>query len=98
MRKRKNIMKKHLLKTTSLSIVTLMLLSGCAGNEALPNNATQTGAATGAVAGAVIGYNTGSHAGRNAVIGALLGTAVGAGIGNAVDTQNPEPENTGGWE
>ncbi|MEY3002468.1 MAG: hypothetical protein RLZZ428_843 [Pseudomonadota bacterium] len=91
-------MKKHFFKTTSLSLVALLFLSGCVGDEALPNNATQTGAATGAVAGAVIGYNSGNHAGRNAVIGALLGTALGSAIGSDVDSQNAEPENSGGWE
>jgi uncharacterized protein YcfJ len=77
---------------------SIMVFNGCTGSEVAPNNATQTGAATGAVAGAVIGYNTGSHSGRNAAVGALLGAAVGAGVGNAVDSQNQEPAETGGWE
>jgi uncharacterized protein YcfJ len=80
------------------STVIIAFLSGCTGTEALPNNATQTGAVTGALAGSVIGYNSGSHSGRNAAIGGLLGAAVGAGIGNAVDNQNSEPQETGGWE
>ena len=91
-------MRKNIIKAITISSIGIALLSGCTGSEAVPNNATQTGALTGAVAGSVIGYNTGSHSGRNAVIGGLLGTAVGAGIGNAIDNQNPEPEQPGGWQ
>jgi uncharacterized protein YcfJ len=81
------------------STVAIAFLSACTGTEALPNNATQTGAVTGALAGSVIGYNTtGHHKGQRAVIGGLLGAAVGAGIGNAVDSNNPEPQETGGWQ
>ena len=91
-------MKRKTLKIMLASAASIALLNGCTGSEVVPNNATQTGAATGALAGAVIGYNTGSHSGRNAAIGALLGTAVGAGVGSAVDSRNPEPVETGGWE
>lgn len=91
-------MKYHSIKTLSISTVVTVLLSGCTGNEAVPSNATQTGAVTGAVVGSVIGYNSGSHSGTNAVVGGLIGTAVGAGIGNAVDNNNPPPEQTGGWQ
>ena len=80
------------------STLIMALLSGCTGTEAMPSNATQTGAVTGALAGSVIGYNSGSHSGRNAAVGALIGTAVGAGLGSAVDNQNPEPQQTGGWQ
>lgn len=81
------------------STLCIALLSGCTGTEALPNNATQTGAVTGALAGSVIGYNTkGSNKGKRAAIGGLLGAAVGAGIGNVVDNNNPEPQETGGWQ
>jgi uncharacterized protein YcfJ len=91
-------MKLHMSIKLLITTVTIAFLSGCTGTEALPNNATQTGAVTGALAGSVIGYNSGSHSGRNAAIGGLLGAAVGAGIGNAVDNQNSEPQETGGWE
>lgn len=80
------------------STVVTALLSGCTGTEAMPSNATQTGAVAGALAGSVIGYNSGSHRGRNTAAGALIGTAVGAGLGSAVDNQNPEPQQTGGWQ
>ncbi len=80
------------------STLIMALLSGCTGTEAMPSNATQTGAVTGALAGSVIGYNSGSHSGRNAAVGALIGTALGAGLGSAVDNQNPEPQQTGGWQ
>ena len=80
------------------STVSIALLSACTGTEAMPSNATQTGAVTGALAGSVIGYNSGSHSGRNAVVGGLIGAAVGAGVGNAIDNQNTEPVQTGGWE
>ena len=80
------------------TLVIVIALTGCTGNEVLPANATQAGATTGAVAGAVIGYNTkGHHKGRRAVIGALLGAGAGAALGNAVDSNNPPPQNTGGW-
>lgn len=91
-------MKKNIIKAIIISSIGIALLSGCTSSEAVPNNATQTGAVTGALAGSVIGYNTGSNSGRNAVIGGLLGTAVGAGLGHAIDSQNPEPVQTGGWE
>ena len=82
----------------TLTGIFLLLLTGCTGNEAVPNNATQTGVATGALAGSVIGYNAGHHhRGRNAALGALAGAAVGGLIGNAVDENNPQPAETGGW-
>ncbi|WP_295420161.1 glycine zipper domain-containing protein [Sulfurovum sp.] len=91
-------MKKNIFKMLLAGSAGIALLSGC-GEPLMPNNATQTGAATGAVAGTVIGYNaSGHHRGRNAVIGGLLGTAVGAGVGSAIDNQNPEPQETGGWQ
>ena len=91
-------MKKNILKTLLLSSATIAFLSGCTGNEAMPSNATQTGAVGGALVGSVIGYNSGSHSGRNAVIGGLLGAAAGGAIGNAVDTNNPPPEDNSGWQ
>lgn len=91
-------MKRNILKLMLVSGTSIALLNGCTGSEVVPNNATQTGAATGAVAGAVIGYNTGSGGGKNAAVGALIGTALGAGIGSAVDSNNPEPVETGGWQ
>ena len=92
-------MKKNIIKALVASSVSIAILSGCTGTEAMPSNATQTGAVTGALAGSVIGYNTSNrNRGRNAVIGGLIGTAVGTGVGNAIDNQNPEPEQTGGWQ
>jgi len=91
-------MKRNPLTTLFVSAVTVALLNACTGTEAMPSNATQTGAVTGALAGSIIGYNSGSHSGTNAVVGALIGTAIGAGVGNAVDSQNPEPQPTGGWQ
>ena len=85
------------LKTSTLILGSTLLLSGCTGTEALPSNATQTGAVTGALAGSVIGYNAGDHSGTDAVLGAVAGAAVGGLIGNQVDKNNPEPVNTGGW-
>jgi uncharacterized protein YcfJ len=91
-------MKRPILSSVIL-ITALILLNNCTGNEAMPNNATQTGAATGAVAGAVIGYNAGgSHKGRNAVVGAAVGAVAGGAIGNAIDEQNPPVQEDGGWE
>ena len=81
-----------------LTAAALLLFTGCTGNEAVPNNATQTGVVTGALAGSVIGYNSGHHhRGSNAALGALAGAAVGGLVGNAVDNNNPEPVETGGW-
>ena len=92
-------MKKNIIKALVASSASIAILSGCTGTEAMPSNATQTGAVTGALAGSVIGYNTSNrNRGRNAVIGGLIGTAVGTGVGNAIDNQNPEPEQTGGWQ
>ncbi len=91
-------MKLNTITILFASTVIMALLSACTGTEAIPSNATQTGAVTGALAGSVIGYNSGSHSGTNAVVGALIGTAVGAGLGSAVDNQNPEPQQTGGWQ
>jgi len=91
--------KRNILKIILASSTSIALLSGCTGQEAMPSNATQTGAVTGAIAGSVIGYNTKGHnKGQRAIIGGLLGAAVGAGVGNAIDSQDPEPEQTGGWE
>ena len=90
-------MKKNILKIL-LSITTVAFLSACTGNEATPNNATQTGVVAGALVGSVVGYNSGSHSGTNAVVGGLLGAAVGGAVGSAVDNSNPAPVNTGGWE
>ena len=90
-------MKKNILKML-LTITTVAFFSGCTGNEATPNNATQTGAVAGALVGSVVGYNSGSHSGTNAAVGGLLGAAVGGAVGNAVDNSNPPPVNTGGWE
>ncbi len=88
---------KHSRQIAALTGISLLLLTGCTGNEVVPNNATQTGVATGALAGAVIGYNSGHHRGTDAALGALAGAAVGGLIGNAVDENNPEPVETGGW-
>lgn len=91
-------MKRNTRTTLFMSAVTVALLNACTGTEAMPSNATQTGAVTGALAGSVIGYNSGSHSGRNAAVGALIGTALGAGLGSVVDDQNSEPQQTGGWQ
>jgi uncharacterized protein YcfJ len=91
-------MNKNKLINIFLLLSAIIVLNACTGNELAPNNATQTGAVTGALAGSVIGYNTGHGGGTNAVIGGLLGAAVGAGIGNAVDSNNPPPQQTGGWQ
>ena len=80
-------------------IGALALFNNCTGNEAMPNNATQTGVAVGAVSGAVIGYNVGGgDRGRNAVIGATVGAVAGGAIGNEIDEQNPPAQEDGGWE
>ena len=82
---------KNILNLTLAIGASIALLNGCTG--------TQTGVATGAVAGSVIGYNTkGHHKGQRAVIGGVLGAAVGGGIGHAVDSNNPPPQQTGGWQ
>lgn len=91
-------MNKKILQLCLLSGVTLLVLNGCTGAEVTPNNATQTGAVTGALVGSVIGYNSGTHSGRNAVAGGLIGAAVGGGLGAAVDSNNPPPQQTGGWQ
>lgn len=79
-------------------LCSILIVNGCTGSELTPNNATQAGAATGALAGSVIGYNSGGNRGTNAAVGALIGTAVGAGVGSAIDSQNPEPQQAGGWQ
>ena len=92
-------MKKNIIKALVASSASIAILSGCTGTEAMPSNATQTGAVTGALAGSVIGYNTKGHnRGQRALVGGLLGAAVGAGVGNAIESQNPEPQQTGGWQ
>ncbi|MFT7823458.1 MAG: YMGG-like glycine zipper-containing protein [Sulfurimonas sp.] len=91
-------MKTIILKSLII-VASIMMLNNCTGNEAMPNNATQTGAATGAVAGGVIGYNAGSrHKGRNALIGATVGAVAGGAVGNAIDKNNPPPQEDGGWQ
>lgn len=77
---------------------SIFILNGCTGSEAAPANATQTGVVAGAVVGSVIGYNSGHHSGTNAVVGGLIGAAVGGGIGSAIDSNNPPPQQTGGWQ
>lgn len=89
---------KQLLLRSIVPIAAMLLLTNCTGSEAVPDNATQTGAVTGAVAGSVIGYNTGNNSGRNAVIGGVLGALAGGAIGSAVDEQNPPAQENGGWE
>lgn len=91
-------MRRSIHATLFVSTLMIVFLNACTGTEAMPSNATQTGAVTGALAGSVIGYNSGSHSGRNAAVGALIGTAVGAGLGSVVDDQNPEPQQNGGWQ
>lgn len=92
-------MREKWLKNSAFLALITLALSGCAGNEALPSNATQTGAVTGALAGSIIGYNAKGHnKGKHALVGGLLGTALGAGVGSVIDQQNPEPIETGGWE
>lgn len=92
-------MKSKLLQLFLISSAAILIMNGCTGTELAPNNATQTGAVTGALAGSVIGYNTKGHnQGQRALVGGLLGAAVGAGVGNAIDSQNPEPVQTGGWQ
>jgi len=85
-------------KSFIFTFLGAMILNGCTGTEALPSNATQTGAVTGALAGSVIGYNTkGNHKAERAIIGGLVGAAAGAAVGNAVDSSNPPPADTSGW-
>ncbi|MEA3433412.1 MAG: glycine zipper domain-containing protein [Campylobacterota bacterium] len=92
-------MKKNVVNALLASSASIAIFNGCTGTEAVPNNATQTGAVTGAIAGSAIGYNTKGHnRGQRALVGGLLGAAVGAGVGSAIDSQNPEPEQTGGWQ
>jgi len=92
-------MKKNIIKALVASSASIAILSGCTGTEAMPSNATQTGAVTGALAGSVIGYNTKGHnRGQRALVGGLIGAAVGAGVGSAIDSQTPEPQQTGGWQ
>ena len=91
-------MKKSMLNIIVASSAAIALMNGCTGQEAMPSNATQTGAATGALAGAVIGYNSGSNSGTNAAVGAALGALAGGAIGSAVDSSNPEQVESGGWQ
>ena len=92
-------MKRNMVHITALSVAAVWILNGCTGTEAVPNNATQTGAATGAVAGAVIGYNASGHnRGTHAAVGAAAGALLGGAIGNAVDKQNPQSTEDGGWQ
>jgi len=88
---------KRNLYTAGLFLL-ILANSGCTGTEAVPATATQTGAVTGALTGAVIGYNTtGHHRGERAAVGALAGAAAGALIGNAIETNQPQEINDGGW-
>ena len=92
-------MKKNIIKALVAASASIVMLSGCTGTEAMPSNATQTGAVTGALAGSVIGYNTkGNNRGQRALVGGLLGAAVGSGVGYAIDSQDPEPQQAGGWQ
>jgi outer membrane lipoprotein SlyB len=93
-------MKVTSVKTILYATVAIAFLSACTNNTANPNSGAQTGAVVGGLAGAAIGYNNSGHHSRggSAVVGGLLGAAVGAGIGNAVDNNNPPPQNTGGWQ
>jgi uncharacterized protein YcfJ len=92
-------MKKKTYKLLLASAAGIALLGGCVSQETLNSPTVQTGAATGAVAGAVIGYNTtGHHKGRRAAIGALVGAALGGAAGSAIESQNPQPVETGGWQ
>lgn len=91
-------MRKDILNIIIASSASIALLTGCTGQEVVPDNATQTGAATGALAGAVIGYNSGSNSGTNAAVGAAIGALAGGALGSAIDSQNPEQVESGGWQ
>jgi len=89
-------MKTTISKFTSLSILSIVLLSGCVNQNTLSNPNAQTGAAVGAVTGAVIGGNVGDRSGSNIAGGAVLGAIAGAAIGDAAG--DSRPKQTGGWE
>jgi len=93
-------MKQMRIRNLLYSTITIAFLSACTNNSANPNSGAQTGAIIGGLTGAAIGYNSSGHhsKGGSAVVGGLLGAAVGAGIGNAVDNNNPPPQNNGGWQ
>jgi len=89
--------------TRNVFMVSLLatLLTACT-NSGTPNpdSGKQTGAVVGALAGSAIGYNKHGkyNRGTTAIVGGLLGAAVGTGVGSIVDSNNPQPVKTGGWQ
>ena len=74
-----------MLRTGSVLLAGVMLVTGCAGMRNRERGAV-IGATAGGAAGAVIGNNTGSTA-RGAILGAVVGGTVGAIIGHQMDQQ-----------
>lgn len=71
------------------SVLTIALLTGCAGGPLTPRErGTLTGAAIGAGAGAAVGSALGSPR-LGAVIGGALGAATGATIGDHLQRTEP---------
>jgi outer membrane protein OmpA-like peptidoglycan-associated protein len=75
---------KSYLRTISIFLLFILLISGCAS----PGKRTAIGAGAGAGAGALIGGLAGG--GRGALIGGALGATLGGVIGNRLDKQAQE--------
>ncbi len=74
-------------KTLSLSLIVLMLSSGCANNMSGNETAgTLIGGATGALVGSAFGRGTGKLIGTG--VGAVAGALVGNSVGKSLDNNN----------
>lgn len=78
-------MKSHIFTTLSYSIISIALITGCAGG---PNE--QSGTVLGGVVGAAVGSTIGKGDGRTAamILGTLAGSAIGANVGRYMDRQD----------
>lgn len=80
-------------KWIPISLVGLLILSGCAAPQTKTGKGAAYGAAGGAVAGAVLGQAIGRNTEGTligAAAGAAVGAAAGAGVGRMMDQQEAE--------
>lgn len=78
-----------------ITLISFVLIAGCAQTQQAAKTKTAKGAAIGAAAGtvtgAIIGHQSGNR-GKGAVIGGLTGAAIGGAIGYKLDKQAKELE------